>query len=251
MKYTLLEIVQETLNDLDSDFVNTIDDTVESYQVAQIAKSCFNEMISNRNWPHLRKLIKLESSLLTSKPTHMRLPVGVKELEWIKYDKRKAGETRVAYQDIKYREPEEFLTLVHARNLDNANVILVSDFSSTPVLVFNDRAPEWWTSFDDEWVVFDSYDAVVDDTLKNSKTQAMAYIEPGWEHSDEFVPFLPEEAFAALVEEVKSTAFVVLKQMPNSKAEQKANRQQRWLSRKAWKAHGGLEYENYGRKSRK
>jgi len=39
--------------------------------------------------------------------------------------------------------------------------------------------------------------------------------------------------------------------MANQKAEQKAGRQQRWLSRKAWRAKGGILYENYGRKGRK
>ena len=39
--------------------------------------------------------------------------------------------------------------------------------------------------------------------------------------------------------------------MANQKAEQKAARQQRWLSRKAWRIEGGIEYENYGRSFRK
>jgi hypothetical protein len=76
-------------------------------------------------------------------------------------------------------------------------------------------------------------------------------MHPTWSHVDNAVPNLPEEAFPALVEEAKSTAFLALKQTANQKAEQKASRQQRWLSRKAWSAHGGIRYDDYGRKSRK
>lgn len=251
MKYSLLEIVQEILNDMDSDFVNSINDTVESQQVAQIVKSCFNEMMSNRNWPHLKQLIQIEASGTTAKPTHMRLPQGIKELSWVRYDKRKAGDTRLRYEPVAYLDPDRFLELTHARNLDNDNVVMVSDFSSTPIVIFNNVAPQYYTSFDDEWLVFDSYDAAVDDTLKQSKSQVQVYKEPSWTHLDTFIPDLPEEAFAALIEEAKSTASLSLKQIPNSKAEQKASRQNRWLARKAWKAHGGLEYEDYGRKGRR
>jgi len=251
MKFSLLEITQEILNDLDSDFVNDINDTIESQQVAQIVKSCFNEMMSNRNWPHLKQLIQLEASGTLSRPTHMRLPIGIKELSWVRYDKRKDGETRLQYRDVKYLSPDDFLTLTHNRNLDNDNVIMVSDFSATPVVIFNNIAPNYYTSFDDEWLVFDSYDSSVDDTLKQSKSQAQVFKEPTWTHTNEAIPDLPEEAFAALIEESKSTASLSLKQIPNSKAEQKASRQNRWLSRKAWKAHGGLEYEDYGRASQR
>ncbi len=251
MKYTLLEIVADILNDLDADFVNSIDDTVESQQVAQIVKTCYNEMMSNREWPHLKQLGQLEASGELAKPTHMRLPEGVKELMWVKYDKKKLGETRLLYQDVKYLYPDEFLGLVHQRNSDNDNVVQVVDFSGTTVLVFDNAAPSYWTSFDDEWVVFDSYNAEVDDTLKKAKTQVYFVKEPVWVHEDSAIPDLPEGAFAALIEEAKSTAFFTLKQMMNQKAEQKANRQNRWLSRKAWKAHGGVRYEDYGRAGRR
>lgn len=251
MKLTLLEIVQDILNDLDSDFANSIDDTVESHQVAQIVKSCYYEITANRNWPHQKRLITFQSSIDTGKPTYTRIPPEVKEVEWIKYDKRKSGTTKVEYRDVKYLYPDEFLRLVHSRNSEEDNVEVCSDWGATPVLVFNDRAPMYWTSFDDEWVVFDSYDSSVDDTIQSSKLQVHAYVSRPWEHRDDFVPDLPEEAFPALVEEAKSTAFLALKQMANQKAEQKSARQQRWLSRKAWRANGGVRYEDYGRRSRK
>jgi hypothetical protein len=68
---------------------------------------------------------------------------------------------------------------------------------------------------------------------------------------DDYVPDLPIDAFPLLFEESKSTAFVTLKQSTNPKAEQKSSRQNRWLSRKAWRAAGGVTYEDYGRKGRR
>jgi hypothetical protein len=248
MKHTLLEMVQFLLNDLDSDEVNSINDTVEASQVAQIIRSCYEEMMSNRNWPSQKKIIQLEASGTLNRPNYLTFPEGIKELVSFKYNSIKDGETRIQFKDVKWLYPDEFLAKLDARNSDNDNIQQVQDDSGVVLLVQDDKAPEWWTTFDDSWIVCDSYDSVVDDTLKKSKTQAIVYKEATWTHTDSFIPDMPEEAFSALIEEAKSTAFIVLKQMANQKAEQKATRQQRWLSRKAWKAHGGIRYPDYGRK---
>jgi hypothetical protein len=250
VKKTLLQITQSILNDMDSDFVNSIDDTVEAQQVATIVKDCYEELIANRNWPHLKKLVQFDA-VGTSKPVYMKLPDRVKEVISFKYNVAKLGETKVVYRDVKYLQPEEFLEKVNSRNSDLDNVIEVVDDSGISILVYNNKAPEYYTSFDDVYIICDSYNVEVDDALKKSKTQTSCYMFPSWEHSDDAYPDIPEEAFPLLLEEAKSTAFLVLKQMANQKAEQKAARQNRWLSRKAWSVGGGVVFSDYGRRSKK
>ena len=244
-------MVQNILNDLDSDEVNSIDDTVEAQQVANIIKTCYYEMISNRNWPHLKKLVQFEAAGDLSKPTYLTVPTGLKELITFHYDKRKVGDTRSRLEEVKYKTPEEFLVYTSARNSDLTNVIETVDYSGSLILVLNDVAPSYWTTFDDTYLVCDSYNASLDDTLKKSKTQCLAYIEKPWVHTDGAIPDLPDDAFSALEEEAKSTAFINLKQVANQKAEQKAGRQNRWLARKAWRLNGGIQYEDYGRRNRR
>lgn len=251
MKMTLLEMVQDILNDMDSDEVNGIDDTIEAQQVAQIIKTCYFEMIGNRNWPHLRKLVQFEAALDLSKPNYLRLPERLKELVFLKYDVTKEGIADKDFKELKFKEPDDFLRYVSSRRSSATNVTTVVDFSGVSLLVVNDTAPSYWTTFDDTYAVMDSYDSAVDDTLMKSKTQALAYIIPTWERTNESIPDLPIEAFPALLEEAKSTCFTSIKQMVNQKAEQKAGRQNRWLSRKAWSLEGGVKYEDYGRRSRR
>lgn len=250
-KMTLLQMTQSILNDMDSDQVNSLDDTVEAQQVASIIRDTYNEIISNRNWPHLRQLIKLDALNDLSKPTYLKLPNEVKELIDFRYDKHKQGDNKVGLQEVRYKQPNDFLRYVLSRKSDDDKTEIIKDFSGTDILVLNNCAPTYWTSFDDLHVVCDSYDRSIDDTLKQSKTQILAYMEPRWVHTNKAIPDLPSEAFSALLEEAKSTAFFTLKQMVNTKAEQKAARQQRWLSRKAWRAHGGVQYADFGRKGRR
>ena len=251
MKLTLLEMVQEILSDMDSDNVNSILDTFESEQVAQIIKSTFYAMISNRDWPHLKELIQLTPSGDTSLPTHMFVPENVSKMVSINYNTIGVGETRKRYQPVRYMEPDDFLRLTNQENSDSSLVDVIVDPTGVELLIRNDRHPTRYTSFDDNTLVFNAYDKAVDDTLQNSKTQARAYVTPSWSMTDTFIPDLPVDAFIALVEEAKSRAMIKLKQMEDPKAEQEARRQQRWLSRNDWRVKGGIKYPDYGRRSRK
>lgn len=250
MKKTLLEMVQEILSDMDSDEVNSIDDTVESAQVAEIIRSTYYAMISNRNWPHTRKTVQMVASGNVAYPTHMSVKEDFKELCFINYNKAGQGETRKKFLPLTWVEPDDFLRITNKRNNDASNVDVITDYTGVELLINNDKHPTYYTSFDDKNLIFDSYDSSVDSTLQMSKTQAMAYVIPAWVHSDEFYPDLPAEAFTALIEESKSKCMLRLKQVQDIKAEQEAGRQQRWLSQKAWTVKGGLRMANYGRRRR-
>lgn len=249
MKMTLLEMVQDILSDMDADEVNSLDDTIESQQVAQIIKTCYYEMMGNRNWPHTRKLFQLDSAGSLSKPNYLKLPENLKEMSNFKYDTGTSLEPLI--KDVIYKEPDAFLRYISTRTNNSGNLSIVTDYSGAKLSIFNDTQPQYWTSFDDTYLVTDSWDSAVEATLQKSKTQCLAYVVPEWVRTNEAVPDLPIDAFPALLEEAKSTAFLALKQVANQKAEQKAGRQQRWLSRKAWRAEGGIQYADFGRKGRK
>lgn len=251
MKLTLLQLVQRVLNDIDSDEVNSIEDTVESSSVALTIQNCYFEMMSNRNWPHLRKLIRLENVGDTSRPNYLLAPDNLKEMELFRYESFKNGSLRLEQQEVRYKHADSFPRMVAGRNPDADNMQTVVDFNGTKLVISNNKAPDYWTSFDDKYIVTDSYDLAVDTTLQGSKSQCLAYVYPEWLQEDDFVPDLPIEAFPALLAEATSTASVNIKQMANAKSEQKATRQQRRLARKAWRLEGGVRFPDYGRKGRR
>lgn len=249
-KKTLLEIVQDILNDMDADSVNSINDTIEAEQVANIVRSTFEGMVSNRNWPHMKKLVQLDSANDVDKPNYLKLPINLIELSQLRYEAQKFG-APVSVRELQYKTPEQFLEITSSRPSDGDNIQVVTDFNGAKLFIVTNAAPTFWTSFDDVYIVTDSYDLGIDTTLQKSKSQALAVIEPAFVMQDDFIADLPTDAFTALIEEAKSTAFMSLKQMVNQKSEQKAQRHNRWLARKAWRAHGGVQYPDYGRKNRK
>lgn len=251
MKMSLLDMVQDILSDMDADEVNSIDDTYEAGQVAQIIKSTYYAMIDSRNWPHTKRAITFDSSSDIDLPTHMKVQENLKELVFVNYNKAKLSDTRKRYEKVKYLDGDSFLRLLNVRNDTQDNIDIIIDPTGIELMIQNDKAPQYYTSFNDVDIVFDSYDNEVDSTLQSSKIQAQGYIIPGWSYLDDFIPDLPDEAFTALLEEAKSRAMFKLKQTQDIKAEQESTRQQRWLARKAWTVSGGIEYPNYGRVRRK
>lgn len=247
-KMTLLEIVQDILSDMDSDEVNSINDSVESLQVAQIVKSTYYNIIDGKDYPWLYELFQMNTSGTLTLPTHMRLPESVIDLEWIKYNTKKATETKNRFTKIIYKTPEEFLDILDQRISTDTKVDIITDTTGIKLNVFNERAPSYFTSFDDDYLVFDAYDSAVETNLQNSKTQCYGKKSVAFTLSDTFTPDLPVQMFTYLLNEAKSASFLTLKQMPNAKAEQISVSQKRKMSQEAWKISNGIRYPNYGRK---
>jgi hypothetical protein len=247
-KMTMLDIVQDILNDIDGDWVNSIDDTEEAMSVAAIVKSTYLAMMSNRNWPHTRKPIQLTPTIDLAKPTHMTVPDKVKELYFINYNSAKFGETKADFKEMTWREPDEFLQITNYYNNGESNVTTVVDDSGVSIQIMNDVAPTIYTSFDDRTLVFNSYDRDVESNLTSTRMQSMAYIMPDLIVGDDVVPDLPDVAFSSLVEKAKTKAAWKLRQVRDIESEKESSKQEKWLARKARRVNQGFGYPNYGRK---
>lgn len=245
MQMTLLDIVQDILSDMSSDNVNSINDTEESLQVARIVRTTYFEIISSADWPHLKEVFQLTALGDTNKPTHMRLPTNVSKIETVRYNKSTTG--TVEWSDVMYVDPEYFLERVSMLDSSSSSNKVVTDISGVQFVVSKVDMPAIWTSFDDDYVVFNAYDSTVDSTLQQAKTLCTGYREATFTLTDSFVPDLPAKTFSLLLAEAKSTCFNALKQQPNAKEEQRVRRQRAWLGTERHRVTSTIEYPNYGR----
>ena len=273
-RMTRLQMVKEILSDIDADDVDTSDETVESRQVAILLESTYHNMMVSRNWPHLKRTMKLwdkntdlQYDAGTLSNLHLTIPKSVKEIEFIHYDVGdttwswvtnedpllntwvKSNNGKRQYRHIKPLLPEEFLHRGNKLDSSSSTVDVIVDVTGVEFLARNDTAPMYFTSFDDASVVFDSIDLSLDaDGLVGEKTQCIVYKHVLWEDDDTFVPDMPNELFRILVEGAKSAASLRITQTADPKAEQEVIRQNRWMARKAKRIEGGINYPDYGRK---
>lgn len=239
-KLTLLDMTQNILSAMDSDEVNSIFDTVESEQVVEILKETYFELLSLREWPQKHGIVTLTALSDNNFPTFFEIPENVERVEAIRYN----GDILV------YLHPEEFLDISLSLDTTQANVFEGTDKNSgKPLYVRNDENPVYWTSFDDKYVILNSYDNTVDTTLQESKILCTGMKHPAWTMDDTFIPDMPIDYFPMLLAEAKSVAFVNLKQSANAKEEQRAKRQRVHLQKTEWRENGKhYRQTNYGRK---
>jgi hypothetical protein len=246
-KMTLLDMVQDILSDMSSDAVNSLNDTVESLQVAQIIKSTYLFMIAKMDRPWLGTLFQLESGT-TTYPTRMRMPDDISEINWIKYNKKLVSDTRERWGDVVRKTPEEFIDALYLRNSSADNVETVLIVENVPLFIFNDRAPTMWTTFDDEYIIFDNYDSDVETNLQSSKTSCHGIKEPTWSESDTFTPDLPSSMFPFLLAESKATCMLRLKQSQDPKAEKMARDGKTRAQYSQWRTKRQDSIPDFGRK---
>lgn len=82
---TLLTIVQNILSAMSSDEVNSISDTTESMQVAQIVQNKYYDIVARGSLTIDETLYQLTASNNAATPVLMYMPTGATRLDWIKY----------------------------------------------------------------------------------------------------------------------------------------------------------------------
>lgn len=243
MRTTLLEFVQSILSDMDSEPVNSINDSIEALQIASVIEDTFYNFVSARKIPEHQQLIKLTALADSNYPTHFEY-VG-EGIEIIRYNiDPDAGE--VNYRTIKYLHPTRFLELNN--HTSTSNTMLVSDKNAgTNIVIRTDIMPTYYTSFDDKYVVMDGYDSTVDDTLQESKIQAWGTVIPAFTTSDTYVIDADETVLPYLMAEAKSACFSLFKGGPDPKVEQSARRLKSYIQNDMYRSKMTPKRPTYGR----
>ena len=224
-KLTLLELVQKVLVSINGDEVSSISDTVEAMSVANIIEDVYFNLITNTVIPEHRKLLKVEGLSSVTYPNYMKLPTSVARISSFRYDRTTDSSTETEYHEVKYVDPEVFLQRIIGRTQSDSDVDVITDHSGVKLLIQTTKDPDFWTSFNDEHMVFDSYNSDEDSTLQESKSMAFGYEIPTFTLSDSFTPDIDENMFPMLLNEAKSWAHLELRQQPHGKAEQQSRRQ--------------------------
>lgn len=193
MQSTVLELVQEILSETGGDEINSIADTIEATDVATLMRRVYMEMVDEYSLPSTKTLDSLTGLGDTDLPNLMQIPDGSYDIQWIKYDNRVDVAGNKAYYDIKYLDPESFVSMVNANpNTDTTNYQTVQWSANVPLIINKTKGPTYWTSFDDNYIVFDSYNSALDTTLQSSKSMFYSETRPNFYIEDEFTPDLPD-----------------------------------------------------------
>lgn len=258
VRFSLLDIVQRTLSSMDSDEVNSISDTTESLQVATCAETVYNDLVQGGDPPEDFRLISLTASTDPTAPIVMYRPLGVESISWIKYKRTIQGDStgQLYWTKMEAIGIEEFLKRQDGLSLDASDVSqmnLVLPNTTLQVLYYNDRSPDYYTSFDDNTILFNSIDTSVDTTLQNSKTLCYGEFSTNFIMVDSFTPAFDSQIHQLWLHETKALASAEMRQVTNAAAEKAARKT--WIKLQDDKQAINIGsyyngYPNYGRTSR-
>lgn len=259
MRYNLLEMVQIILSAMGSDEVDSIQDTSEAYQVAQLLRTVFYDVATEIGLPEHDSLIQLNSSLSVSLPCVMTVPTTAARIDSIAYDisdyTASPPDTRGNWKTIQYLPLSDFFAMQNGfSESTDSNVmemLLPVDGVNHRIICLTDRAPSWYTTFNDTTILFDSYDSEADDTLQQSKTRCYGSTYPVFTLSDTFTPPLDPTQFSYYLNKAKVRAFYEIKQQENAEAAAEARRQKTIMTKRQHRVATLTDFQrrpHYGRK---
>lgn len=211
---TLLEYVQQTLNSLHSDLVNSIDDTEESLLVANLVKNSYYRIIEASNaWEFNHSLTQLIGCGDLLSPTKFLIPDDIISIETFGYNVT-TQTTGFQYEPIQFQPPLIFLRTVQARVSSTglgSNIQPVDIGNGIQIFVYNNVAPSIYTSFDQQIIYCDAYNSAVDDTLKSLKSEIYVTMRQPWQMENTFIPNLPYNMQQLLLEKTIARAYYELR----------------------------------------
>jgi hypothetical protein len=252
-RLTKLELVQSILNAMDSDYVTSTTETEEAQQVEQILEEVYYEMLTRTDWDFITDIRKLEASgsaTPTDTPTTLRVPDKIADIKNLQYDITVTGDANTTIRTLTYMEPVDFLKMLQDRKSGDSNVVAKNHITTgISLLLRNDKMPEYWTSFEDEYVVFDSYLASEESYVVYTKSIVTGVLYPDWPATDGLYPELPTQFYPTFLARAKARCMVLLKQMQSPHDEQESRAGMSRLKRLGSKTNDQITKPNYGRPS--
>jgi len=230
-KLTYLQIVQRVLSAIDADNVTSFSDTEEAEQVAELVQTVYNELSAEFPWFHKRGIIQLE---LTATANIMRVPAAV--------DNLMSDILYYSDQEVRWVDPREMQHMLAKRDKTLSNV----DANGA----MTDRDPKYWSSYNDDEVILDSYDG----SLVSSNTAIYAASGPAALTTETQVPDLPVILHSTLLYGVLEEAYRTLKgdevgaRSYGSKYKKSKARAKRWAYKMNKENDPGAKI-NYGRRN--
>lgn len=237
MKRTLLELTQAILNDLDGEAVNSIFDTEEATQYASVVRDTYFNIIAAKDTPEHDELLKLTALSDSDRPTVFLYPTNLKDIRLFEYN----------VKEVYWKDPIKFLDSLPTSGSDDT-LDFQHPINDVVLTIRTNKDPKYYTSFDNEYIICDSYDSSVDTTLQASKSRCWGTKYPTFTMSDSFTPDLSEVMFPYLLAESKSVCFSIYKSGSDPKIEQAARRLKAFVQDDKYKTRQPNKRNLYGRR---
>lgn len=195
-------MVQRILEAIDGQMIESIEDTREAMQIARCIKETYEHLLYTRDIKAKSNLIQVHSLSDTTQPTVFLINDNIQQIEIFKY----YDNANERYVDLRWMEPAEFIDMCLHRDPRKEDIVNITDPSGVHYNIYNSRAPQFYTSFDDVHIVCDAFNKADGSTLLENYTVIYGIVCPEFKLEDTFVPDLAPQHFSLLLSEAKVQA---------------------------------------------
>lgn len=249
-KKTLLQIVQKVAQKINADEVTSFsEDSVEILDIRDMCLEVLEDLSIRNDWEFLKdQLMQLEAG---TNVIELSIPDNVKRIQTVRYRYEDAG-VQSGFRTLKYMCPDEFIQRLQNNRPNEPDTDTVS-INNVQLYPRTNRQPRYWTSFNEETIIIDSYDAAQNPTgVEATDSTILATINLDFTGSDQedWVAPIPEQLFTLWEQECVAEGFVQFRQAENPRAERRSRRSYIQQIRKepVTNKDEGSKEVNYGRK---
>jgi hypothetical protein len=204
---TLLNVVNNILEDMGRDKVNSLDATPEASRVVNILKDTYSQLLTRNLWEHKHAHLPLQGASDVTKPTKLLLDAGIIDIKEVLYNKE--GN----WQKLVHVYPEEFLRIVQMRNLTDPDLVVVQNDDGVELRIGTREHPTYWTSFDEKTIYLDSWRQSLSSTVAGNSAVAHVVVYPAFPQQEQDVFDIPVRHMPMFVAWARSICFEKIKQI--------------------------------------
>jgi hypothetical protein len=245
-KKTILELVQKIGHAISSDEIDTLGESQEAFDIIEVLKQTYDEVLDRRTWEFMKdRVLQLDARLAGDNIlTNLKIPDSVLKIQCLRY-----LDDNDKYRDLTYMSPCDFVTKLHNNNPADVDVTTVISPDGVPLYVKTNKAPQYWTSFDEANVTMDSYEGDKTAGVIAGSSAIIATIKPvaTWE-ATALLP-IPERMETLILNEAIASANYRLRQTADPRSERIARRQGVSLRENEPKTNRDQKERHYGRRT--
>lgn len=247
-KKTILELVQKIGHAISSDEIDALGESQEALDIIEILKQTYDEVLDRRTWEFMKDRILQLDDRTGGDPmlTNLLIPTAVLKIQCVRY-----LDDNDKYRDLRYLSPAEFVTMLHRNDPADADVTTVLSPDGVPLYIKTDKAPQYWTSFDETYITMDSYESDKTTGVVGASSAIIATVKPVADFTTPTATLpIPERMETLILNEAKVTANYILRQTQDPRAETVARRQGISLRENEPKTNRDQQERHYGRRTR-
>ncbi len=222
-KRTILKLVQDLGEGINSDEIDDLAETEEVVKIVNILKQTLQEVLDRKTWEFMKdKVRQLDARAGGSTELNtLLIPSDVTHITCLKY-RGDSGK----FAELIYLTACDFVELVQSRTDTEADITAIVNADGVSLNTRTTVAPQYWTSFDEETITFDAYDATAGTGNLIADSVILADVMPVTDFtSPTAVLNIPERMETLVFTEALVTCNYRLRQTADPRADRIARRQ--------------------------